>query len=517
MSTKKGIAKFAAQVGSATMLSRILGFLRDIIIANRFGTGMVADAFVMAFAIPNLLRDLVGEGASSAAIVPALTLELTKRGKDKFWQAAAVLLNFFLLTLLLIVGIGIVTSPVIVRVIASGFVQNPDKFELTVRFLRLLFPFILFIGLAAYVMGVLNSLKHFLMPSIGPVVFNSVLILCMVFLYVQFGRYALVVGVLLGGLLQLAVQIPILFRSGFRPSFKIDFKHPIVKKVLKLLGPRALGASVYQVNFIVSRSIASWLPTGAAASLYFANRLFQLPLAIFAIAIAQAALPYMSEHAAKNDIKNLKKTFNFSLRHALYITIPASSGLVFLSRPIISTFFQHGAFSAHSTDTTQAALAFYAIGLFAVSGIKITTYCFYSLHDTLTPVKTAFIAFILNVVFSLLLIGPMRVAGLALAATLAVTFNFVFLMLKLRMKIGLLGGRGLVKFLIKVIGASAAMGVLARLIYISLLSVAGTATAFKILVLVVTIAISIVLFFFLSFVFRIEESRGFYKWILGKK
>lgn len=499
------------------MLSRILGFIRDIIIANKFGTGIITDAFVMAFSIPNLLRDLIGEGAASAAIVPVLTEELTKKGKKEFWHISAILLNMLIVVLFFVTLLGVLTSPVIVRIIASGFLQDPDKFRLTVHFTRLLFPFVFFIGLAAYATGVLNSLKHFLIPSLGPCLFNISLIFFIILMHERFGAYGIITGVLIGGALHLLIQIPVLLKKGFRPSFRMGFYHPIINKVLRLLGPRALGASVYQINFIVSRIIASWLPAGAVASLYFANRLFQLPLAIFAISIAQAALPSMSEQVARGDMAKLKSIFNFSLRHSLYITIPASAGLIFLSKPIVATFFQHGAFGPQSTYVTSMALAFYALGLFAVGGIKIITASFYSLQDTLTPVKTAFAAFIINVILSLILMRSMQIAGLALAATFAVTFNFGFLLLKLRKKIGQLNGGSLLSLVCKVVCASSIMGILSRIMFDIGTSFAGPSTILRIFVLLATIVASIVIFFLLSFIFKVEESLGIYKWIFKKE
>ncbi len=518
MSNKIGsdITKSAAEMGSATLLSRILGFVRDIVIADRFGAGVITDAFVMAFSIPNLLRDLIGEGSASAAIVPALTEELTKKGREKFWQASSALLNVLIVVLLIVTFLGILGSPVIVRIIASGFLRNPDKFSLTVHFTRLLFPFIFFIGLAAYTMGILNSLKHFLIPSLGPCLFNISLIVFIILMYERFGAYGLITGVLVGGALQFLIQVPLVLKEGFRPSFKAGFRHPVVNKVLRLLGPRALSASVYQVNFIVSRIIASWLPSGAVASLYFANRLFQLPLAIFPIAIAQAALPSMSEQVAKGDMGKLKNIFNLSLRHSLYITIPASAGLIFLARPIVATFFQHGAFGPGSTHVTQAALVFYALGLFAVGGIKITTSCFYSMQDTFTPVKTAFVSFILNVIFSLILIRFMQVAGLALAATLAVTFNFAYLFLRLREKIGRLDGASLFVLVHKTVLASVIMGIISKIIFYTGSSFVGPNTVLRACVLAITVAVSIVIFFLLSTFLGVRESVGIYKWIFRR-
>ncbi|GAG85568.1 unnamed protein product, partial [marine sediment metagenome] len=245
MSSSKSIAKSASIIGSATLLSRILGFIRDVIIARFFGTGAICDAFIMAFSIPNLLRDLVGEGATNAAVVPVLTDELTKNGKEEFWKLAHVLFNIFLVILAGVTVLGIVFAPAIVSVIAFGFKVSPEKFQQTIIFTRLLFPFIFFIGLAAYGMGVLNTLKHFTMPSLGPALLNASIIICAIILYRSIGIYGLILGVLIGGAFQFIIQIPVLIRKGFMPFRQFRFYHRKIKEILKLMGPRAIGACVY--------------------------------------------------------------------------------------------------------------------------------------------------------------------------------------------------------------------------------------------------------------------------------
>ncbi len=520
MSSAKSITKSASIIGSATLLSRVLGFIRDVIIARFFGTGAIADSFFMAFSIPNLLRDLVGEGASDAAVVPVLTDELTKNGKEKFWSLAHTLFNMFLVVLFIISVLGVLFAPFIVRVIAFGFKASPEKFQQTIIFTRMLFPFIFFIGMAAFGTGILSSLKHFTVTSLGPAVLNVFMIACTVIFYKYMGPYALIMGVLFGGAFQFIIQIPVLIKKGFMPFKTKAFYDPKINRILKLLGPRAIGACIYQVNFIISRIFASWetiVGVGAVSGLYYANRLFQFPLAIFAVSIAQASLPTMSEHVARQDMQKLKETLSFSLRNVFLITLPASCGLIFLRYPIVKIFFQRGKFDEYSTLITSQALLYYLIGLFAVSGIKILASCFYSMHDTRTPVKIAFFSLLINVFFSFVFMVPLKVAGLALASTIAVIFNFSMLMIFLKKKIGPLD-TGLLKFFVKSAACALLTGILAHWSFKVICAALNAASTIALTVsLLSAIFISIVAFFALGKIAGIEEAGKIAKWILRKK
>lgn len=460
MSTNKSILKSAGVIGAATSLSRVLGFIRDIIIASFFGTALAAQAFVVAFRIPNLLRDLIGEGATNAAFVPVLTEELTKKGKDDFFRLSRVVLNILVLVLLAITALGIFSSPVIVRLIAPGFLADQEKFQLTVTLTRILFPFLVLVGLWAYAMAVLNSLKHFAAPALGPCVLNFSIILCA--LWFRADVFGLAIGVLIGGLLQLLIQFPSLYANGWRFRFGTAFRHPKVKRIGILLIPRGLATCVYQLNMFVSTILASLsgiVGEGAVAALYYANRVWQLPLAVFAIALAQAALPTMSRQVALNDIDTLKSTLLFSLRTLAFILIPASIGFLMLSTPIVRMLFERGAFTTYSTQITSSALFFYAIGLVACGGIKVLVNTFYSLQDTATPVKVAGVSLVINVVLNLLLMVPLKVGGLALANSLAATFNCILLYLFLRRRIGSLGIGRIWRSLVKIFCASLGMGI----------------------------------------------------------
>ncbi|MFA5388127.1 MAG: murein biosynthesis integral membrane protein MurJ [Candidatus Omnitrophota bacterium] len=503
--SKKHIIKSAGIIGFATVISRILGFVRDIIIAKFFGTARYAEAFVVAFRIPNMLRDLIGEGATNAAFVPVLS-EYAVKKKEEFWGLANVILNLLLITLSAITIVGILASPLIVRLIAPGFLDDPEKFEITVVLTRLMFPYVLLIGLTAYAMGVLNSLKHFSMPAFGPCLLNIAIIICAML----WGEsvMGLASGVLIGGVAQLAVQVPVLYRKGFRFSFMKKLNHPAANKIGALLVPRILGSCVYQLNLFINTILASLsaiVGTGGVAALYYANRIFQFPLAIFGIAIAQAALPTMSREALETDNDKLKKTLSFSLRVINFIIVPASIGLMVLAVPITRTLFERGKFDHYSTLITANALVFYSIGLFSYSGIKILTGCFYSLKDTLTPVKIAGVSLLLNVALNVALMFPLKIGGLALSASIAGIFNFLALFYMLRKKIGPLDGMGILSSFIKMTIAGLVM---ALVIYIC---------AFKMdLNLFVVIFIAIVSYAAAAFIFGVKESKEFLSWILKR-
>jgi len=521
--SKKHILKSAGVIGFATVISRVLGFLRDILIAKFFGTAMYAQAFVVAFRIPNMLRDLIGEGATNAAFVPVLSEYSETRKKEEFWHLANVLLNVILIVLAVVTLLGVAFTPIIIRLIAPGFIEDPEKFRVTVYLTRLMFPYILLVGLFAYCMGILNSLRHFSMPAFAPAILNISIIICAM---LRMGSVnALAVGVLIGGVAQLVVQIPVLIAKGFvpfqtsrlikgeqRPGTGHGFNllkgihHPAVKKIGVLLMPRIIGSCVYQINIFINTmlaSISSIVGEGGVAALYYANRIFQFPLAIFGIALAQAALPTMSREALESGLGKLKNTLSFSLRAVNFIMLPASLGLIVLSEPITSVLFERGLFDRYSTLITARALSFYSVGLFSYSGIKLLVSCFYSLKDTLTPVKVASVSLALNIVLNLILMYPLKISGLALATSFSGIFNFLVLFFILRKKIGPIDGRNILNSFLKVLMASIVMAVIIHicifkagmnLFLVIFIGMLGYATA--------------------AMIFDVKEAKEFMKWAL---
>ena len=363
--------------------------------------------------------------------------------------------------------LGIIFSPLIVKVIAPGFISDPYKFDLTVKLNKLIFPYLVLIGLTAYSMGLLNALRHFAAPAFGPCLLNISLIAAGLWLCPKIGVMGLAIGALVGGALQLLLNIPVIYRKGLSFSFKDGFFHPAVGRIGKLLMPRALGSAVYQMNIFVDTilaSLASIVGQGGVAALYYANRLIQFPMAIFGLALAQAALPKMSGEFAVNDIAKFKETLSFSLRVVFLIMLPASFGLGILGDRIVSMLFERGEFTAYSTAITQSALFFYSFGLFAYSGIKLLVSSFYSMHDTMTPVKTAFFSVILNIILNLILMRPLKLGGLALATSISATFNFFILYVLLRRRIGSLDTRRTAESFIRILLTSAIMGIVLKIL-----------------------------------------------------
>lgn len=509
--SKSNLIKSGGIIGIATAASRVLGFVRDIVIANLFGTAMYAQAFVVAFRIPNLLRDLIGEGATNSALVPVLTEELTKKGRGDFFRLAQVVFNILTAVLITLTVIGVMASPVIVKLIAPGFLDDPEKFEVTVNLTRLLFPFLLLVGLWAYAMAVLNSLGHFTWPAFGPAILNMAIIICAKY----FGEnvFGLASGVLIGGILQMSVQAAPLARLGWHPKLTGEFRHPEARKIGVLLIPRAIGACAYQVNVFVGTILASLsgiVGEGAVAALYYANRVWQLPLAIFGIALAQAALPMMSRHAASNEMDKLKEMTAFSLKAVFFVLIPATVGLAVLSRPITKVLFERGAFTGYSTEITSCALLFYTLGLAASGGIKVLVSTFYSLHDTRTPVKTAFAALAINLALNIVLMYPLKAGGLALATSISAIVNFLVLYQLLRKRLGGLDTKAISNSLIKVGAASAIMAVF-------LIGLSSFFSPYSVIKLLITIIMAILSFIAASRLLKVRELEEFLAWIQAKR
>jgi putative peptidoglycan lipid II flippase len=461
MSEKSNIARAAGILGSATILSRIMGMIRDMVVSRLFGAGLATDAFFAAFQIPNMLRRFFAEGALTAAFVPTFSAVLKQQGDEKARELANIC--FTLLTIIMagITLAGIIFSPYIVGLMFPGFRAEPGKFELAVLLNRLMFPYIFFISLVALCMGILNTVRHFFTPAISTVFLNISMILaalCLSGLF-EVPITALAVGVLLGGLIQLVIQLPVLWKKGFpiRPNF--DFSNPEVRQIALLMLPSVFGVGVYYLNITVSAILASLLPQGSVSYLYYAQRLFEFPQGIFTVSVAQAVLPSMSKQAADGDISGMKDSLSFALRLTLFITIPAMAGLMACSTPILSLLFMGGAFDYSKVVNSAEALLYYSIGLSFVALTRVLAPAFYALNDTKTPVYTAFIAFMLNLCFSLYLMGPLKHGGLALATSLSAFGNMLMLLWFLRRKIGSFGGRKIMITALKSLTATIPMTV----------------------------------------------------------
>lgn len=438
MGEKEKITRAAGVVGSATLLSRIFGLVRDLVTAYFFGADMVADAFFVAFRIPNLLRRLVAEGALTVAFIPIFTEYLSRKGREDAFAMARACMTLLSILLAVMTITGVILSPWIVRLFAPGFGDDPEKLALTVFLTKVMFPYIFLIGLVALAMGVLNSLGKFAAPALAPVFLNLGMIGATVLLagWIEPPILALAIGVLVGGLLQVLLQLPSLHKEKGLLGISFEFRHPSIRRIGLLMAPAALGAAVYQFSIFVNTFLASFLPQGSVSYLYYADRVMQFPLGVFAIAIGTAVLPTMSRQAAAKDLTGLKKTLSFSLRLVFFITIPAIVGMTILAEPIITLLFQRGRFDLAAARATSLALIAYAAGLWALSAVQIVVRVFYSMQDTRTPMKIAVISLLGNIVLSLLLMGTFKHIGLALASSGGSMINFILLVIVLRKRLG---------------------------------------------------------------------------------
>jgi putative peptidoglycan lipid II flippase len=460
MADNRSVTKAAGQISVATTGSRILGFIRDILLARIFGATGSTDAFFIAYRIPNLFRELFAEGSMSAAFIPVFTETLTKEGREDAKKLASQVLAFLMSAVAVICFLGMLLAPYVVSVIAPGFIKSPEKFALTVKLTRIMFPFLFFISLAALAKGVLNSLKSFFVPALAPIFLNLAIITSALFFASKFDVPLIAIGlaVSVGGALQVAIQIPDLKKRGFLVMPLFSFVHPGLKKIFRLLIPAIVGMGVAQINIFISTIFVSYLSGGAATYLYYAMRFVHLPIGIFGVAMATAVLPALSEHAARKDNDALRDTFSFSLRLLFFITLPAMAGLIVLGEPIIQVLLQRGEFDAHAAAETAYALIFYSSGLWAFVGTRIVASTFYSMQDTKTPVKIAVLSVLTNIIFSFILMGPLRHGGLAFANAIASAVNFIVLFYLLRKRLVTVDGRKIFRSFIKTGIASAVMG-----------------------------------------------------------
>lgn len=443
-----------------TLLSRVLGLFRDILQAKFMGTGHSMDAFSIAYLIPNLLRRLTAEGAMTAAFIPVFTQMKKEKSKEEVWKFADAF--FYDLTLIMasLVVLGVIFAPFIVRIIAPGYGSIPGKWELTTVLTQIIFPYIFLISLAALSMAILNSFHKFFVPAFTPVLFNLAIITAAL-LFAQKAKepaYIFAGGVVVGGILQLAIQVPFLWRNGMRFKFGLSFTHPAVRKVGKLMIPGLFGAGIIQINYAISRILATYLEEGSVSSLYFASRVQEVTLGLFSIGLSIALLPTFSEQAVRRDIQGIKKTIVFSFRFIFFITFPALVGLVVLHRPIIQVLLERGLFGPQSTAMTSQCLFYFAFGLPFISGVKILSPAFYSFKDIKTPVVVSFFVMITYIGLSLFLMNPLRVGGIALALSIASVFNFVALFILLERKIGRIKKKELVVSAVKSAFSAGIMG-----------------------------------------------------------
>ena len=482
------LARSAGLIGLATFSSRVLGLIRDQLFAIYFGATAGLDAFLVASRVPSLLRDLFAEGAMSAAFVPTFTRHLSTHGKDAAWRLGAQVLNALVIITGAIVVIGLIFTEPFLRLFASGYNDNPQQFALTATMTRITLPFLTLIAMAAAYMGMLNALRRFFTPSIAPAIFNVASILTLIVLFpllVSWGYdpiYSLAIGMLAGGVVQVLVQLPPLWREGYRHQFVLNPSDPGLREVLLLMGPGTIGVAAAQVNLFVNTSLATFAETGAVAWLTWAFRLMYLPIGIFGVSVATAAIPEVARQAAQGEIDGLRNTLSMGFRLMLMLSVPATVGLIVLSQPIMALLFQWNRVTEYDTVMSAAALSLYAPGLIGYSVVKLASPSFYALRDARTPVTVSVISIVVNLILNVLLFKVMGFLGLALGTGLAATVNAIILLVLLSKRIGGVDAARIWRAFFKITAASAVMGVAVLVIDIWLMvnlpdrvALAGTA------------------------------------------
>ncbi|MGB7069727.1 MAG: murein biosynthesis integral membrane protein MurJ [Pyrinomonadaceae bacterium] len=492
----RSIARSAGIVSVAVMFSRVLGLIREMIFSRFFGAGFLYDAFLVGFRVPNLLRDLFAEGALSAAFVKVFTDYQLKNSEREAWRLASLVFNGLAVVLSIVCLFGILLSPFIVKVITYNYTGNPnyyyppEKAALAALLMQIMFPFILLVALAALAMGVLNTKGKFGIPASASTAFN----ICSILFGLAFaywlsggswemstdnnaipsiaGQWAIIgmsIGTLIGGAAQFLIQLPSLFKVGFRFSSFLSFSDPGVKRVMRLMAPAIIGTSAVQVKVLVDTMVASGID-GGVSWLSYSFRLMQFPIGVFGVAIGTAAIPALARLAAGNDMSNFRTTLAGAIKLVFLLTIPSACGLIVLGEPIVRLLYERGKFSSFDTNMTAWSLAAYSIGLAGYAAIKVLSPSFYALDDAKTPMYVSLASIIVHVVTSF---GMMQVlstvgvtperpygfghVGVALATSTVATVNFIALMILMRKRIGRIGGRDILMSLAKVLAASLVM------------------------------------------------------------
>jgi putative peptidoglycan lipid II flippase len=474
LSKSENVVRSAGVVSAAVFLSRISGLVREMVMARLFGAGEAYDAFLLGFRIPNLTRDLFAEGALSSAFVPVFSGYLATKGKREAAELSSLVATALLLVVGAICALGMVFSPQLVSLLASGFARVPGKFQLAVTLTRVMFPFLLLMALSAQAMGILNALNQFGVPALSSTCFNIGSVAFGLGFGYTVGRWmgvslimSMAWGVVFGGLAQWLFQVPSLFRHGIFYRLRIDFAHPGLRNILRLMGPAILGNAAVQINVLVNTNFASSITdaaghviNGPVSWLSYAFRFMQLPLGLFGVAIASATLPAISRSAALGEMEDFRLTLSRSLGMVFLLTIPSSVGLIVLGPSMIGAVYQWGRFHASDTHQTALALACYSIGLAGYAAIKILAPAFYALNDARTPMLVSLASILINlaVASTMVKLAGLGHLGLALSTSAVALFGSAVLYILLRKRIGRMHGRALGASVAKILAASAAMG-----------------------------------------------------------
>lgn len=491
------LAKATLIVMAGTLGSRIFGFIREVFMAAYFGSGLAADAYRVAYAIPNMLLQLFGSAAIGSAFIPVITKYLTQGDDENLNLVASTVTNgLFAIFSLFMVG-GFFLAPQITKLMAPGFLADPVKFDLTVTMTRIMLPTILFLGMAGFIMGMLHSFDRFAAPAIAPVFFNLAVIGSIILLTPRFGPLSLALGATAGALAQLISQLPSLKNINWKYSFTLVIDHSGVKEIARLILPIVFSLASIEINVFIDTRFTSILETGSVAALHYALRLWNLPMGLFAVAISTVLFPVFSRQAAKDDIAGLKESFSLGLRLVFLVMIPTTAFILVLARPIVALVFERGAFGPEATASTAYALIFYTLGLTSSGALHLINRAFYSLKDTLTPTIVAIIAITVNYFGDWALVGPLKHGGVALATSLVMTFNFLCLLFIMKRRLGQMGGSRILATFIKACLASTLMATVSLLTWRSLTQVLlsrphGELTSFA-LVSLLAVAVFIVM------------------------
>lgn len=518
-----GRRRAAGVVGLAVVGSRVLGLVRESVFAAMFGAGKYLDSFLAAFQIPNLLRDMFAEGALSTAFTTVFTKTHAKEGEEPSWRLTSLLFSTVILLLGAICLVGVIFTPAIVHVTNFGFHQVPGKFQLTVDLTRMMFPFIIFVSLAAVVMGILNARFVFGIPASASTVFNLVTIVAGVGLALVFdpqedwlhpkftenSLYGVSLGVLLGGIAQVGMQLPTLWRLGFRFRWELDFSDPKLREVWSLMWPGVIAAGTIQVNILVNGMFASEID-GARSWLNCAFRVVHFPIGVFGVAIATAILPAVARSHARDDLSGFGKTVEEGLRLTAFLTIPASVGLFVLAPDIIRLVYQHGYFSALDTEQTASALRAYTIGLAAYAAIRVLTPCFSALGQPRTPLKVSLMAIAINIGLNFAMVKylGMEQVGLALSTAGLALVNCAQLVLYLRRQVGLGAVTAWTSLLVSVVPGAVLAGLAAWGVTFAAGPLESCGMLYALVVLALASLCGVAIYFAFTFLMKSAESHA---------
>jgi putative peptidoglycan lipid II flippase len=505
------IARSAGTISFAVLLSRLLGLVREQVFAGFFGAGYAYDAFVVAFRIPNLLRDLFAEGALSAAFITVFTDYRHKRGPQATWKLASNVITVLLMVVGGITLLGMFFSGSIVSLMSPDFSLIPGKHELTTLMTSIMFPFLLLVSLSAIAMGMLNSLNKFFIPSMASSFFNLGSILSGLLFAYGFSLInrapitGMALGTLIGGLLQIAIQMPELRRQGFAFSWYLNLHDDGLRRIMQLMLPAVIGLSATQINLFVNTFFASSCVEGSVSWLNYAFRLIFFPIGMVGVSLSMATLPVVSTEASRGNLEELKGAFVATSVLSFLLTVPASAGLIFLARPIVGVIFEHGRFSVHDTLMTSQALAFYSTGLFAYASLKIIVPVFYALNRTRYPVIGSFLTVLLNILFVILMLEPLGHCAIALATSLCVLINFLFLSVALHREVGGYNAAYLLKCFIKIVITSMVMGIIGWWLNKAVMGQVPSNLLGQMCALFIAIAGSLIFYFTCIFYLKINE------------